>query len=48
MCTTCVHRGQKKVLDPMKLELQAVYEPPDVDAKNLAGVLCTSSKCVNH
>lgn len=45
--TTCVsgaYRGQKKVSNPLELEIQ-IDVSPQVDGKNQTRVLCTSNKC---
>lgn len=40
--------GQKKVLDPLKLELQSNCEPPDTGAGNWTWVFHRTASVYNH
>lgn len=42
---TGTHGSQKRALNPLKLELQAVVRPLNIGVWNLISVLCESSTC---
>lgn len=50
-CSAGIHPVQKKVLGPLKLQLQAVgvtgCEPPDKGARNLTQVLFKGTKTIS-